>query len=161
MSISKIIIIFGIILVIFAGIVVYQLDTESENQSISQSPSSTIKINDHVFKVELAQTPQEQEMGLSGRDSLAEDQGMLFLFEEEGYYNFWMKNMKFPIDIIFINDDRIVSIIKNAQPPESENVNPQILKPEGVIDKVLEIKAGLSEEYGFKKGDRVEIKTAK
>ena len=97
-------------------------------------------------------------MGLSERSSLAQDQGMLFVFENPGYHNFWMKNMKFPIDIIFIKDDKIVNIVENATPPISENTNPPILKPDGPINKVLEINAGLSGKYNIKKGAKIEIK---
>jgi len=163
MSLNKLIIIFGVILVIFAGIVFFQFSAKpnkkSESQtSQTQAPSNSVTINNHTFKVELAKTAKEQQMGLSGRDSLSQDQGMLFIFDHPDYYNFWMKNMKFPLDIIFINGSKIVSIVKNAKPPQSPNVNPPVLKPEGLVDKVLEINGGLTDKYNIKKGDVVKIK---
>ncbi len=157
MSLNKLIIIFAVILVIFAGVVFFQFRTNPRTTA-SNSPTSTVKINNHTFKVELAMTPKEQQIGLSDHESLPQDQGMLFLFEEPGLYSFWMKNMKFPIDIIFIQEDTVVSVTKNAEPLEPEDTaDPVIITPESEIDTVLEVNSGLSDKYNIKKGDKVEI----
>lgn len=155
MSLNKLLIIFGIILAIFVGVVFFQFSSKSSKNKIT---GSSVTINNHTFKIETAKTPKELQDGLSGRESLPQDQGMLFIFEKSDYYNFWMKNMKFPLDIVFIKDDKIVSIVKNATPPKSSSDNPEILKPDGVINRVLEINAGLSDKYKFEKGDKVEVK---
>ena len=80
---------------------------------------------------------------------------MLFPFEKADYYSFWMKNMKFPIDIIYINKNHIVTIHQNIKPPKTKEESLPIYKPEDPSDTVLEINAGLSEKYKFKKGDTV------
>lgn len=159
MSFNRLIIIFGIILAVFTGIIFFQFSPKSNNTSQSKSTDSTITINKHKFNLELAKTSEQQIAGLSGRSSLPQDQGMLFIFDTPGYYSFWMKKMKFPIDIIFIKDDLIVSIEKNAKPPVSTDTNPPLYKPEEPANKVIEINAGLSDKYNIKKGDTVEIKT--
>ena len=110
MNLNKLIIIFGIILVIFAGVVFFQFRSRSTQKSSLQNISATIKINNHTFNVEVAKTPKDQQLGLSGRDGISDDQGMLFAFDTPDYYNFWMKDMKFPLDIIFINNTKIISI---------------------------------------------------
>ncbi len=69
------------------------------------------------INAEIADTPEKRERGLMYREGLKKDEGMLFVFPEENYYSFWMKNMKFPIDIIWIDGDyRIVHMERDAQP---------------------------------------------
>ncbi|HSW48448.1 MAG TPA: DUF192 domain-containing protein [Candidatus Saccharimonadales bacterium] len=158
MSLNKLIIIFGIILVIFAGIVFFQFSSKTAQKSNLKNISSTVKIKDHTFNVEVAKIPKDQQMGLSGIDSISDSEGMLFTFNTPDYYNFWMKDMKFPLDIIFIKDTKIVSIKENAVAPSDNKSNPPIIKPAGAINTVLEINAGLSKKYDIKPGDSVEIK---
>jgi uncharacterized protein len=121
------------------------------------SPQGQVKINDKTFKVFIAETPKDKQVGLSSRTSLPQDQGMVFLFDNPDYYSFWMKEMKFPIDIIFINNDRVVTVHKNAQPPASEDQDLPIYRPDQPADTVLEINAGLSDEYDIKPGDTLDI----
>ena len=120
MSMSKIIIFFIIILVIFGGVVVYQYAAQ-------QPKTAKVIVKEQTFDAEIAEAPAELQKGLSGRDSLAEDKAMLFIFKDKGLHAFWMKDMKFPIDIIYINDNKIVSIVENAPPPE-EGQKPEDLK---------------------------------
>ena len=117
----------------------------------------TVTINGHNLEVTVADSPEEKEIGLSETTSLSQNQGMIFLFEKPDYHAFWMKNMKLPIDIIYINNDQIVTIQSNVLPPKEEE-SPIVYIPTEPSDKVLEINAGLSEKYGFKKGDVVKIK---
>ena len=73
-----------------------------------------VKIAGQTVKVELALTMQAQAQGLSGRKILEENEGMLFVFKNSGRYSFWMKDMNFPIDILWIGDDfQVVGIEKN------------------------------------------------
>lgn len=110
-------------------------------------------INGHEFKVDLAETPKERQKGLGGRDQLCSDCGMLFIFGKKGNYNFWMKDMRFNLDIIWISGDKIVYIARNRSYHDLSLINPGT-----EADKVLEINAGLSDKYGFKEGDEVRIK---
>lgn len=118
-----------------------------------KTPSATI--NKQTFSLSLAKKPKELEIGLSEKKSLPQNEGMLFIFEKSDYHSFWMKNMKFPIDMIFVNKNRIVTIYQNVQPSKSKEETLPIFKPEEPADKVLEINAGLSKKYNFKKGDKV------
>jgi uncharacterized protein len=157
MSLNKLFVIFGIILVIFAGIVFFQFRSRSAD-STTNTPKSTVKINNRTFNVEVASTPDKQQQGLSGKSSLPQDQGMLFVFEDPEYHTFWMKNMKFPIDIIFIKDDVVISIAKNAKPADSSDENLQLYRSKEPVNRVLEINAGLVDKYEIKEGDKIEIK---
>jgi uncharacterized membrane protein (UPF0127 family) len=133
--------------------------------SLSQSwigkkyvPSPTATIKNHTFNLIVARNSKDKEIGLSKYQSIPQDKGMLFMFDTPSYYSFWMKNMKFPIDIIYIDKNHIVTIYSNVQPPQTEQVNLSIFQPTQPADTVLEINSGLSEKYNFKKGDLVNLK---
>jgi hypothetical protein len=119
--------------------------------------SPTAEINGHVFSLYLATTAQEQEVGLAKFNKIDKNQGMLFIFQKQDYYSFWMKNMQFSIDIIFINKDKVVDIFQKIPVSENNN-NLPIYKTREKADKVLEINSGLSEEYGIKIGTEVRLK---
>jgi len=111
------------------------------------------------IKVDLALTPEEQAQGLSGRSELKENEGMLFVFEKPGIYPFWMKNMNFAIDMIWLapseggdgGDARVVYIKKDARPEDYL----QTFNPEQDAKYVLEVVSGFSEKNNLKEGDKV------
>jgi uncharacterized protein len=117
--------------------------------------TSVVTIANHNFKVSVAASQKEREIGLSEAKSLSENQGMIFLFEKPDYYSFWMKNMKFPIDIIYINQDTIVTIKNSVPSPKNSSEILPVYNSTGPSNKVLEIQAGLSKKYNFKNGDKV------
>lgn len=112
----------------------------------------TAEIGGQKFTLELAQTPTERQKGLGGRKNLCPNCTMLFVFPEKGSYSFWMKDMNFDLDILWISDGKIVYIYKNISHESKE-----ILTPPTLADKVLEINAGLSDKYNFQVGDDVKI----
>lgn len=114
-----------------------------------------VVIGSKAFIVDVAKTEQQKEVGLSSKSALQDDHGMYFPFDHADYYSFWMKNMKFPIDIIYINNDQVVTIYHDVQNPTADNQTWQIVKPTEPADGVLEINAGLTKKYNFKPGDPV------
>lgn len=91
------------------------------------------------------------------REYLDPDKGMLFLFENEGIYNFWMKNTLIPLDIIWIDENKKAVFIKeNAMPCNLEDC--EIFHPAQKAKYVLEINGGLSEKYGLKFGNEIKFK---
>lgn len=117
---------------------------------------SFVEINGARFLAKVARTSAEREKGLSGREHLGKNDGMLFIFEEPGLYGFWMKDMKFPIDIIWIKDGRIVGFSENVEPQISAQESElKIYKPPGLIDRALEINANGAKQHGIKIGDFV------
>ncbi len=114
-----------------------------------------VQIAGQRVRVDVALTSVEQEQGLSGRESLAENTGMLFVFEKPGKYPFWMKDMNFPIDIIWIGEDMKVVYIKKDARPE---LFPETYGP-GADDKeakyVLEVKSGFADKNNLQIGDTV------
>lgn len=111
---------------------------------------------DECFYMELAKTASEKNKGLMFRDSLAEDRGMLFIFESEGIYPFWMKNMKFPLDIIWLNGEKEVVFIAKGEKPCQNDFCP-LIDPGKKATYVLEINAGLSDAIGLKIGEEVDF----
>ena len=83
--------------------------------------------------------------GLSGRDSLEEHTGMLFMFEADGYHPFWMKGMRFPIDILWMDRYKRVVHIAHAVSPDTY---PELFKPSVLSRYVLEVPAGYAERHG-------------
>ncbi|MFA6585752.1 MAG: DUF192 domain-containing protein [Candidatus Paceibacterota bacterium] len=113
-----------------------------------------VKIAGKTFKVDLALTQEEQQRGLSGRKELKEDESMLFIFDHSDKYSFWMKDMNFPIDIVWVSGDFRVVYIKKDAKPESY---PDTFTPTENARYVLEIKALFSEKNNLKVGDEVKF----
>ena len=109
-----------------------------------------VKIGDTIVRATIADTPAAQEKGLGGRTYLASDEGMLFIFPRDGEYAFWMKDMHFSIDIIWISaDGRIVYIAPNVSPA----TYPEDFVPPAPARYVLEVPAGFADLHGVKVGD--------
>lgn len=111
-----------------------------------------------VIEAEVVDTNASRELGLSGRSKLSPNEGMLFVFDMPGKYGFWMKDMKFPLDILWINKDGIVVALERNFTPESYFEKPpktSINNPEAIY--VLEINAGRAEEYGLFLGTKIKI----
>ena len=123
-----------------------------EKPQQSSYTSATLEIRGKTVRVELADTPEKSRQGLSGHNPLGKGEGMLFIFTSPARYSFWMKDMRFPLDMIWIGEDwRIVDITKNAL-PESYPGHFQPLAP---AQYVLEVSAGFSDANNIAIGDAV------
>jgi len=116
-----------------------------------------VMVGNAAIEVEVAETPLAREKGLSGREKLDQNKGMLFVFPKKDYYPFWMKEMNFPIDIIWIDNDRVVDISYNVAAPSTVSEFFKTYQPKEPVNFVLEVNAGFSKEYNVKVGDRVKI----
>ncbi len=121
----------------------------------------TVTIGDDVIRVEVARTAQERERGLSGRDGLGPDAGMIFPFETAGHPGFWMQGMRFDLDLVWARDGRIVEIHERVpRPPPGPDPNAPplpVYRPRSPADLVLEVPAGAAARRGWKVGDALEI----
>jgi len=131
-------------------------------QSVSILESNTelaeVKINEDIFTVFIADDKEEQKRGLIGHKSLSERSGMLFIFDAPNIPRFWMKDMQFPIDIIWIFQNQIIGWSENAL-PQSSTLNSEfiIYYPPSLVDMVLEVAAGTVERKNIRIGDIVII----
>ena len=115
--------------------------------------SFEVTLKGEKFMVEFADTPAERMQGLSGRDGLGVNEGMLFAFDEPGTHGFWMKDMKFPIDIIWISNNEVIYVSSNLNPDSY----PTIFSPPEPVSQVLEVKAGTILRLNVVEGDKVFI----
>lgn len=116
---------------------------------------SYLQVGSANLTVELANNKKLWEIGLSKHNVLKENEGMYFIFPVAHIPIFWMKDMKFPIDIIWIKDDTIVDLTLSAQVPTSQNY--ETFSPKTSVNRVLEVNAGYVEKMGIKIGDKVKL----
>lgn len=140
-------IIFGCILIpmivsIGAGMATQQYKGDEAGTANSGLEEKTLTVGDATLQVEIAQTAEQKITGLSYRPSLAEGRGMLFIFNTDGRHGIWMKDMQFPIDIIWIDAAmKVVHIEKSVAP----DTYPQAFTPPTPARYVLEVPAGYTE----------------
>ncbi len=111
---------------------------------------SKLRVRDSEIWVEIADTESKREQGLSGRDKLDSDSGMLFIFDRPDKYSFWMKDMKINLDFVWIRDGKIVYLSRNIS-------NPTTLYPPYDVNKVLEVNAGFIDANKIEVGDKIEV----
>jgi uncharacterized membrane protein (UPF0127 family) len=103
------------------------------------------------LRVEIASTDRQRELGLMFREQLGEDEGMLFLFEEERRNSFWMRNTLIPLDMLFIAADwTVIGVVENATPLTDD---PR--RVPGLSQYVLEVNAGFAAKHGLGAGTKV------
>lgn len=125
-----------------------------QNQNLKQQQ---LKIGESIINIEVADTSGERSKGLSGRESLASSSGMLFVYPESKQYRFWMKDMKFNIDIIFIDNGKVEDFIKDVSAPNpgQKDQDLPVYQPQKPIDMVLEVNSGFVDRQQIKIGDTV------
>lgn len=124
---------------------------------LSRQTGTTVKVADEKFKVKVAKTDKEKQIGLSDTKKLGEKDGMLFVFDKADKYSFWMREMDFPIDIIYIKGDEVVEVIENAPAPTSDESDLPIYQSSADADRVLEVNSGVAKKYNITKGTKIEI----
>ena len=147
-----VIIVVALIIVVFhfAGIILAPA-TQQNNQN-------QVCFGSKCFFVELAKTSAEHERGLMYRKELDKNKGMLFVFDKEGVYPFWMKNTLIPLDMIWADSNgKVVFVAQDVQPCKTL-ICPSV-SPSVGAKYVLEVNAGVCREIGLKIGDQLTIKT--
>jgi uncharacterized membrane protein (UPF0127 family) len=134
------------------------------NQPLSQAKvnsgqvlpvSGQVKIANQVVQLEVARTPEQQEIGLMYRTELADDRGMLFPFNPPRPVGFWMKNCNINLDMIFLRNGKVQAIASNAPPCRTEPC--PVYGPKGPVDQVIELRGGRAAELGVKVGDQLAV----
>ncbi len=117
---------------------------------------SSVTIGTSTITVEVADTPASRSLGLSGRASLADGSGLLFIFDTAGDWGFWMKDMQFSIDILFIDAEGTVSTVHSDVSPQTYQQNPpQVFHPRAPALYVLEVPAGYAKAHNINEGSKV------
>jgi uncharacterized protein len=128
--------------------------TESLGQTLPISAKAIIP-NGTTIQLEVAQTPQQQAMGLMYRPALPDNRGMLFGFPSAQPVSFWMKNVPVPLDMVFLHNG-VIKYIQSAAPPCASQPCPTY-GPNTPIDQVIELRSGRAAELNLKVGDIVKI----
>ena len=126
---------------------------------VENLPVATMSIDGVPLRVELAQTPDAQQRGLGYRDGLANDTGMLFVYDNAAAHTFWMKGMRICLDIVWIERDTIVGAAEGICPAPAGTTDaaiPRARAPEPVHD-VLEVRAGWLAAHGLGVGSSVVV----
>ena len=144
-------------LIVFILIFSFDSSKYSEDHTVDKDyKDGKICFKQNCFDTEVVNTEIRRQRGLSFEDNMALDKGMLFIFDEEGQHPMWMKDMNFPLDMVWINDDsKIVAISAEVQPC-GEGVCSTFSNSDPAR-YVLELNSGIVKELGLKLGDSVEI----
>ncbi len=145
---SKLLLVLGFIL---AGVAVVKFPPESQTLPITAQFTTA----NRTVKLEVALTQQQQAAGLSNRNTLADDQGMLFPFEPPQSVRFWMKNTLIPLDIVFLHNGVVQAIAANVPPCTKETC--PTYGPEMLVNQVIELRGGRAAELGLKVGNRLQV----
>jgi uncharacterized membrane protein (UPF0127 family) len=130
----------------------------SQNPNLTKTPTKKLILKNKEINLLVAQTPDETMWGLSDFPSLPPDTGMMFMFPQPGIYSFWMKNMKFPLDMIWIDsDNRVVTIHENISPDTYYKNPPELFLPTSPASAVIELPGGFIKINNLKIGNKLNI----
>ncbi len=132
---------------------------------LTNDPSYTtpILVGEKKIFVEIVNTADKMQNGLSNREKISDEQGMLFDFQKPQLVNFWMKDMRFNLDIVWVKNNKIVGVTTNALAPipnknfEIRDEDLPVYSSPGQVDMVLEVNAGWAEKNKIKLGDQITI----
>jgi len=147
-------------LIIFCILKINYSNSNISQEKISSLPYcgsyeiKNVQIDGQNIKMDVSDTDCKRELGLSGRKNIPDGTGMLFVFDEESSYGFWMKEMNFPIDIIWVDNDFAVTGIEKSLSPETY---PEIFGEKYPAKYVLELPSGFSNENNIKVGNKISI----
>lgn len=130
--------------------------------SDSGLPRGTVTIAGTTVAVDVARTGEDRAQGLSGRSELAHGEGMLFVHEAPGRHGYWMRDMHFEIDILWLRAGRIVDVAHRVKPEPADTPSESlpVYRPRADADLVLEVPAGFARAHGWDPGVRVTVELA-
>lgn len=136
--------------ILIGGLVVLLIALVASFAITTFRPTTEVKVGSGVYKLWVADSEAELVQGLSGVESLPKNGGLLMKFSTDDRWGIWMKDMKVPLDIVWLNKDKeIIYIVKNAQPSMSTNIT---FTPKEPARYVIELPLGSVENAGLKTG---------
>lgn len=129
----------GALLILFGVSILFFINAKKSSHQGYRFPRVTIE--EKGYSLEVADSDAEREKGLGKRESLCAECGMLFVFEQPGRYAFWMKDMRFPLDIIWLLGDEVVFVAHEVQPNFLGMLDPAVS-----ADRVIEVNAGVAND---------------
>ncbi len=154
----------GFILILLAGCEPDPGQSSNAEKSEEGMILEEVSLNGHSVTMELALTPEERATGLMGRKSMADDEGMLFVYPDTEPYpkevSFWMKDCLIPIDVIFLSRKGEIVSLHEMEPPESGTPDDELkaYPSGGAVQFAIELRGGLAGELGLVEGDIIELR---
>lgn len=149
----------AVLLSALAATAVFMLRASPIQDMPSSGLVARVQIGERHILAEYADTPEAMARGLGGRDSLPPDRGMLFRFIVPGVYSFWMKDMRFPLDIVWLHEGRVVGVTADIDPQIGASDDElRRYMPPGPVTDVLELAAGRAEALGIQAGSKLDIR---
>jgi uncharacterized protein len=149
-----------IFFIIIGVLILLRADIANRPQEIAEKDREffNLQVGENDLHVEVVTTLESFRLGLGGRDEIGSD-GMLFVFSSRRVASFWMKDMKFGLDMIWIDGDEVVEITKNIPPPNRAlpEKELELYLPKSPVDKVLEVPARDSDRLKIEVGDKVKL----
>jgi uncharacterized membrane protein (UPF0127 family) len=137
----------GVVVIIIAATIAFMVS--------NFKPTTEVRLGSGVFHLRLANDETARQLGLSGVESLKPTEGLLMVFDTDGTWEIWMKDMKVALDIIWLDSNKeVIYSVKNADPELSTD---KIFRPNGPARYVVELSAGSIEQYGIKTGEKAEF----
>ena len=130
---------------------------ESQSQAQRLPINARVNIAGKVIELEVAQTPEEQSKGLMFREELPDNRGMFFPFTYPRITRFWMKNCLVPLDMIFLQDGKVVAIADSVPPCDTAPEDCPVYGPNVLVDGVIELRSGRAKELNLDMGDNLNI----
>ncbi len=119
-------------------------------------PVIDLTVGGTKLAVEVANDDAKRQQGLSGREALPKDGGMLFVFDEPGRYEFWMKDMRFALDMLWLAGGKVIEVTAKVPAPSSATPEPARIRPQQAVDMVIEVPAGWAAANRVSAGDQVQ-----
>lgn len=145
-----------VILVVSIGWFGFNAISSQKEYEASHNDANTLKVNDVKVKIIFAMTSQEKSRGLCCRDSLPQDEGMLFAYDQPGLYSFWMKDTRIPLDMYWLNESKEIIHIEHGVQPEIGVDDSQLTSygPSTESMYILETNAGFAKKNDIQIGDK-------
>lgn len=129
-----------------------------QNPNLTKTPTKKLILKNKEINLLVAETPDENMWGLSDFPSLPPDTGMMFVFPQPGTYSFWMKDMRFALDMVWLDaDNRIITIHENISPDTYYKNPPELFLPTSPASAVIEVPAGFININNLKVGNKLNI----
>lgn len=119
-----------------------------------EQSTDTVSINGNLVSVSVVDTEDQRMKGLSGKEKLDPGNGMLFIFDTNDFHGIWMKDMNFPIDILWLDEAKRVVSVKASASPDSY---PEVFRPSAAAKYVIELPKGSLSQYNVSIGQTVEL----
>lgn len=145
-------------LLTIAAVTIFIVIVMTSQPRLDDGAKVTVRVDSHRITATVAASQPTQSKGLGGTQPLTDKEGMLFVYPKTHIPTHYMKDVSYPIDIIWINDDTVTDVTPNVQ-PEPDVAEDQLKRysPPGPVDKVLEVNAGFANRYGIQPGDPIRI----